>query len=236
MECWRSDFHRGVISLSRHDPGGAVGHFSRALRECPVARNTGSGQAAVLPGHGVAATGLPQLRGAHLDHLPARQAAQADPRADPAFRQRLRHGQAALPATWTTGRPSTRCRSSATCAASGSAPSAAPRSAACWPISSGSPGSRCAIPAPWRASSTAEKSALFQATNIDFPLFHQGAQGPGGAGGFPERGAAVRGKSLFLRQRTAVSGLLRAHAGGGGAGNRVFLTRKPGFSPEVSRS
>ena len=38
MECWKSDYHRGVISLSHHDPGGAVGHFSRALRECPVAR------------------------------------------------------------------------------------------------------------------------------------------------------------------------------------------------------
>jgi hypothetical protein len=39
MECWSSDFHRGVIALSRHDPGSAVGHFSRALRECPVDRN-----------------------------------------------------------------------------------------------------------------------------------------------------------------------------------------------------
>ena len=38
MECWQSDFRRGVIAMSRHDPGGAVGHFSRALRDCPVAR------------------------------------------------------------------------------------------------------------------------------------------------------------------------------------------------------
>ena len=42
--------------------------------------------------------------------------------------------------------------------------------------------------------STAEKSVLFQATNIDFPLFHQ-AEGPCGTGGFPDRGAPVRPKA-----------------------------------------
>src|SRR5512136_371569 len=38
MDCWHSDFHRGVTAMSRHDPGRAVGHFARALRDCPVAR------------------------------------------------------------------------------------------------------------------------------------------------------------------------------------------------------
>ena len=39
MECWKSDFHRGIHAMSRHDPAGALGHFSRSLRDCPVARS-----------------------------------------------------------------------------------------------------------------------------------------------------------------------------------------------------
>jgi hypothetical protein len=39
MELWRTDIHRGMRRLSRHDPGGAVLYFSRALQGCPVSRS-----------------------------------------------------------------------------------------------------------------------------------------------------------------------------------------------------
>jgi len=39
MECWDADFHRGIHALRRHEPALAVGHFSRAVRGCPVARS-----------------------------------------------------------------------------------------------------------------------------------------------------------------------------------------------------
>jgi hypothetical protein len=39
MERWQIDIHRGIWRLSRHDPGGAVLHFARALQACPVSRS-----------------------------------------------------------------------------------------------------------------------------------------------------------------------------------------------------
>ena len=39
MEPWQTDIHRGLRQLSRHDPGGAVLHFAKALHLCPVDRS-----------------------------------------------------------------------------------------------------------------------------------------------------------------------------------------------------
>jgi hypothetical protein len=39
MERWQTDTHRGILRLSRHDPGGAVLHFAQALQRCPVSRS-----------------------------------------------------------------------------------------------------------------------------------------------------------------------------------------------------
>jgi hypothetical protein len=36
MECWRGDYHRGIHALARHDPAAAAMHLSRALKDCPV--------------------------------------------------------------------------------------------------------------------------------------------------------------------------------------------------------
>jgi uncharacterized protein YchJ len=36
MECWKGDFHRGIHALARHDPAAAAMYLSRALKECPV--------------------------------------------------------------------------------------------------------------------------------------------------------------------------------------------------------
>jgi hypothetical protein len=36
MECWTGDFHRGIHALARHDPAAAAMHLSRALKDCPV--------------------------------------------------------------------------------------------------------------------------------------------------------------------------------------------------------
>jgi hypothetical protein len=39
MERWQTDIHRGIRQLSKHDAGGAVLHFARALHSCPVTRS-----------------------------------------------------------------------------------------------------------------------------------------------------------------------------------------------------
>jgi hypothetical protein len=36
MECWTGDFHRGMHALAKHDPAAAAMHLSRALKGCPV--------------------------------------------------------------------------------------------------------------------------------------------------------------------------------------------------------
>jgi hypothetical protein len=39
MDRWTVDFHRGIRSLSGHDPASAVVHLSRAVQRCPVSRS-----------------------------------------------------------------------------------------------------------------------------------------------------------------------------------------------------
>jgi hypothetical protein len=38
MDRWQGDFHRGIRYLSAHDPASAVLHLSRAVQNCPVSR------------------------------------------------------------------------------------------------------------------------------------------------------------------------------------------------------
>ena len=39
MERWSVDYHRGMRSLSAHDPSGAILFFARAVQNCPLSRS-----------------------------------------------------------------------------------------------------------------------------------------------------------------------------------------------------
>jgi hypothetical protein len=172
MECWQSDFHRGVISLSRHDPGGAVGHFSRALRECPVARKRELARLLYYLGMALRRLGFPNS--AVRTWITSQRA--------------RRHRQTReLIQRFANGYGMARQRSGDLDDWQAFYAMHTKRYLRCFGKRAfSSAEERCMladiIRDSWLAlresgtlegKSTAEKSALFQATNIDFPLFHQ---------------------------------------------------------------